>query len=101
MQGQFGGYLALCYVKAGRFERGQAQFDVALELLRASPDAASLALLHCQRAHAACLAGDFEGARTALALAQAQSVGAHAGTESELDLAIRRVQRLIDAAGLP
>ena len=101
MQGQFGGYLALCYVKAGRFERGQAQFDVALELLRASPDAASLALLHCQRAHAACLAGDFESARTALALAQAQSVGAHAGTESELDLAIRRVQRLIDAAGLP
>jgi len=97
-QGQALGYLGLSHARQGRFDQGRECLAAGESLLEEASDPTSLALLHCCRAEAEFLAGDLDAARRADAAARALARSIGAGPESELGVALARIDRLFEAA---
>jgi predicted ATPase len=97
-QGQVLGYLGTLLGRQGRFVEGLACLREGAQLLEATPDKLSLALLLSGRAECEHLAGNADAAREAWQ--SAQTLAAHLGTAAgaELNQALARVSALIRPA---
>lgn len=98
MQGQFLGHLGLAQARGGAFDAARHSLRRGLDLLRATADPMSLALLLCQQAECAWLAADSTAAVQAWHEAQTLARQVGAGAESELELALARLTGLLHAA---
>lgn len=100
-EGQFLIYLGLLHSRAGRFDEGRQCLEQSERLLSEVKDRLSLGLLLCSRAEAEHLAGAPGAAEAALlaASALAQEVGAE--PNSELGLALTRVDAIVRPRSSP
>jgi predicted ATPase/class 3 adenylate cyclase/tetratricopeptide (TPR) repeat protein len=97
-EGQILGYLGLLHARQVRVEAARSCLDMGETLLRAVYDRLSLGILLCCRTEAEHLAGHPSEAKATLAQAQAIADALEAGPESELGLAITRLQDLVRMA---
>jgi predicted ATPase/class 3 adenylate cyclase len=97
--GQVLGHLGLAQARLGESDAAAASFAEGDALLRQCDDQISLGLLLCGQAEAARLANDMPAAVAAWQQAQALAVNTSSGPESELGLALSRLDAL--PAGAP
>ena len=97
-EGQFLGHLGLAQARLQRYDEAAASFERGGELLAAVDDPLSRGLLLCQRAEFACLAGQPPQARAARDEAAALAGRSAAGAQSELGIALARLDGLLAAA---
>ena len=97
-EGQFLTYLGLLQARGGRPREAKRSLDSGEALLRDVSDRFSLGVLLCGRAEAEQLSGEPEAARIALAEARLLAVETGTGSESELGLALARVEALLSPA---
>ena len=97
-EGQFLTYLGLLDARQGRQAQAQLAFDGGEALLRQVADRISLGVLLCARAEACALAGRTAQARSALDDARSIADESQVGPESELGLALSRVEALLAGA---
>ncbi len=95
LEGQFLGYLGLLHARQGRHDEARRSLDTAQALLQGASEQIGQAVLLCNRAEVEHLAGDRSGAKAALAVAAAIGAQVGAGAQSELGLALARVQALV------
>jgi tetratricopeptide (TPR) repeat protein len=96
-EGQFLTYLGLLDARQGRQAQARLAFDGGEALLRQVADRISLGVLLCARAEACVLAGQAAQARSTLDEARSIAKEAQVGPESELGLALARVEALLAA----
>ena len=94
-EGQVLSYLGLLHARAGRGEEARGCLERGETLLRQVSDPVSLGVLLSCRAEAEVLAGRSELARSRLDEARGLAVAAKIGPESELGLALARVDALL------
>jgi len=95
MEGQILGYLGVLYARRGKFDEARRSLDAGEALLRAVSDPVSLGLLLCNRAEVQQLAGASAGAKDALAAVEQIAGDVAAGADSELNLALARLRRVL------
>ena len=93
--GQVLGHLGLAQARVGDFQAGRSSFDEGSSLLQSSNDRISLALLLCGQAEAEYLAGDSPAAAATRGSAIALHEELGAGPESELAIALRRLDGVL------
>ena len=96
-EGQFLTYLGLLDARQGMQAQAQLAFDHGETLLRQVADRISLGVLLCARVEASVLAGQAAQARSTLDEARSIANEAQVGPESELGLALARVEALLAA----
>ena len=98
-EGQVLGYLGRAHVRRRAHAQARECFAAGQSLLRELSDPISLAVLLCGSAECERTDGDLAAARSALQEAQAIADNAGAGPQSELGLAIARLQGLAAPSG--
>jgi uncharacterized protein HemY len=94
-EGQFLSYLGRLHARQANFDEARHCLDSGETLLRAVSDRMSLGILLCSRAETEHLAACLHAARAALTAAEAVAAEVGAGPDSELGLALTRVQGLL------
>jgi predicted ATPase/class 3 adenylate cyclase/tetratricopeptide (TPR) repeat protein len=97
-EGQVLGYLGLLHARQVNFVEARHCLDSSEGLLRAASDPESLGIMLCNRAESEHLAGAPDVAKAALAEACVIAAEIGAGPESELGLALARVQKLLGSS---
>jgi len=95
-EGEFLGYLGLLHARQGRHVEARQTLTSGETLLRSASDAFGLGVLLTSRAEADHLAGDAKAATAWLAAAMAIAAEVGAGPASEIGLALKRVEALIE-----
>ncbi len=96
-EGQFLNYLGLLHAREHHWDEARRCLDDGEALLRAMSDRLSLGVLLCSRAEAEQLAGAPEAAHAAIAEARVLAIELGSGPESELGLALVRVEALLSS----
>ncbi|MBA3507739.1 MAG: tetratricopeptide repeat protein [Betaproteobacteria bacterium] len=95
LEGQVLCYLGLLHAHRVNFDEARHCLDAGEALLRAVSDRTSLGILLCSRAETEHLAGTADAARGALSAGEVIAAEVGAGADSELGLALARVQYLV------
>ena len=88
----------MLHARQGRHDEARHCLDTGQALLQGASEQIGQAVLLCNRAEVELLAGDRSSAKSALAAAAAIGAQIGAGAQSELGLALARVQALVGAA---
>jgi predicted ATPase/class 3 adenylate cyclase/tetratricopeptide (TPR) repeat protein len=97
-EGQALGYLGQAHARRGDFAAARVCLGAGRQRLQEVADALSLGVLLCNCAECEALAGDLAAARVAHVEAAALARSTGAGADSELGLALARLQPLLDPA---
>ncbi len=99
-EGQVLGYLGLTQARQQRFDDARASLDAGQVILHEVADQLSLGVLLCNLAEIEWLAGQPDAAAAARGAAAALAQASGAGAESELGIALERLDRLVATAAV-